>query len=54
VAVGRLFTNTSFCTVSGTAPRSEVEVDSGLEKERVVSMDCLAVGWAGVGYLVGK
>ena len=54
MAEGRLFTNKSYLTVSGTAPRSGVWVDRGLGEWRVVSMACVAVGclvW--VTWLVG-
>ena len=45
MAVGRLFTNTSYLTVSGTTLQSDVGVDRWLGEYRVVSMECVAVGW---------
>ena len=44
MAVRRLFTNKSYLPVEGAAPQSEVGVSRGLGEQRVVSMDCVAVG----------
>ena len=45
MAVGRLFTKTSYLTVSGTTLRSDVGVDRRMGEYMVVSMECVAVGW---------
>ena len=45
MAVGWLFTNTSYLTVSGTALQSDVGVGRRSGEWWVVSMGCVAIGW---------
>ena len=42
VAVKQLFTNTAYCTGSGTAPQSDVGVERGFGS---IVGGCVAVGW---------